>query len=44
MPGYLSDIGSTLSYMVINSWSIYLAPKYPKPVSSSRSFPEEGEW
>ena len=27
----------------ISSWSIYLAPKYPYPVSASRSFPEKAK-
>ena len=29
--------------MVISSWSMYLAPKYPYPVSSSNSLPVEVE-
>ena len=43
MDGYLSASGSTLSHMVISSWSMYLAPKYPYPVSSSRSLPVKNE-
>ena len=44
MLGYLVVIGSTLSHMVINSWSMYLAPKYPYPVSSSRSLPVKEQY